>query len=66
MSEVKQQLLRSSERLAEVAFEEVLLIAEAYADSTDSSIDNSVVAAVKLLKEAFLNDLLDKIDGEEG
>lgn len=66
MSELKKQTLKSAEKLAELAFEEVLNIAQAYAASTESTIDNSVVDAVRLLKSAFLDDLLDKIDGEEG
>lgn len=63
---LKKQSLKSAERLAEVAFEEVLNIAEAYAESTESEIDNSIVDAVRLLKSAFLDDLVNKIDGEEG
>ena len=65
MSEMKKQALRSAERLAEVAFTEVLVLAKVYAQSTESTIDDSIVSAVELLKSAFLDDLLDKIDGEE-
>lgn len=65
-SELKKQVMRSAEKMAESAFEEVLKIAEVYAASTESVIDDSVVSGVKMLKEAFLDDLLDKIDGEEG
>lgn len=65
-SELKKQVLKSAEKMAEAAFDEVVKIAEVYAASTESAIDDSVVSGVKMLKEAFLDDLLDKIDGEEG
>lgn len=65
-SALKKQIMKSAEKMAEAAFDEIIKIAEAYASDSASPIDDSVVAAVKLVKESFLDDLIDKIDGEEG
>ena len=63
---VKKQLKVSSEKVTEVALTEVIALAEVYAASTESTVDDNVVAGVKMLKQAFLDDLVNKIDGEEG
>ena len=65
-SALKKQIMKSAEKMAEAAFDEIIAIAEAYAKDSASPIDDSVVSAVKLVKESFLDDLIDKIDGEEG
>mgnify|MGYP000158359984 CR=1 FL=1 len=65
MSEaVKKQLLKSAEKLTEVSLNELVAVAEVYAADTASPVDDGVVSAVKMLKSAFLDDLVNKIDGD--
>ena len=64
--ELKKQLLKSAEVLTESALDQLVEIARVYAASTESTVDDTVVAAVQMLKKSFIEDLLDKIDGEEG
>ncbi len=64
--EVKKALLGSAERMTEAALEEAIKVAEVLAADSESSVDDGVVSAVKMLKSAFLDALVDKIDGEEG
>lgn len=66
MSDVKKQAIKSAEKLVELAFDEVVAIAEVYVASSESTLDNSLLEGLKLLKSSFLDDLVDKIDGEEG
>lgn len=67
MSEiVKKQLLRSLEKLAETLLSETIEIAEVLAADKNSLVGSGVVSAVRMLKTAFLDELLNKIDGEEG
>ena len=61
-AKVKEALLEGGEELAKLGIEQALKIAEAYAASSESTIDDSVVAGVKMLHEAFLKDLVDKIN----
>lgn len=63
---VKKQLLKSAEKLTESALEELLAIAKVYAADTASPVDDTVVAAVEMLKNSFIDDLVDGIDGDEG
>ena len=63
---LKAQLLDSAENLTKASLDEVIKIAEVFAASTESTVDDSIVAAVKMLKVAFLDSLVDKIDGKEG
>jgi len=64
--ELKKQLLKSAEVLTESALDQLVEIARVYAASTESTVDYTVVAAVQMLKKSFIEDLVDKIDGEEG
>lgn len=62
---VKKQLMKSAEKMTQTALDEVIAIAEVYAKSTThNEIDDKIVDAVKLLKKAFLDDLVDKIHVE--
>lgn len=63
---LKQQLLDSAENLTKVSLDEVIKIAEVFAANTASPVDDGIVSAVKMLKVAFLDGLIDKIDGKEG
>lgn len=63
---VKKQLMKSAEKVTEAALDEVLEVAKVYAADTESAVDDTVVSAVEMLKKSFLDDLIDKIDGEEG
>ena len=67
MSEAsKAQLLKSAERLTEVALDEAVAIAEVLAADSASPIDDGVVSAVKLLKASFLDSLVNKISDTDG
>ncbi len=59
---VKDALLEAAEETTKVALEQALKIAEAYAASSESTVDDTVVAGIKMLHEAFLKDLADKIN----
>jgi hypothetical protein len=61
-AKVKEALQEGGEEITKVALEQSLKIAEAYAASTESSIDDGVVSAIKMLHDAFLKDLADKIN----
>lgn len=61
-AQVKQALLEAGEETTKVAISQALNVAKAYAASTESSIDDSVVAAVQLLHDTFLADLVDEIN----
>jgi len=63
---LKAQLLDSAENLTKAALEEVIKIAEVLSVNTASPVDDGIVSAVKMLKVAFLDSLIDKIDGKEG
>lgn len=63
---VKAQLLKSAEVMTETALDEALKVAEVLAEESSSPVDDGVVDAVKMLKSAFLDSLVDKIDGQEG
>lgn len=59
---VKTALLEAGEETTKVALEQCLKVAEAYAASSESAVDDSVVAGVKMLYEGFVKDLADKIN----
>jgi len=63
---LKKQLMKSAEVLSEAALDQLVEVAKVYAADTASPVDDTIVAAVEMLKKSFLDDLLDKIDGEEG
>lgn len=63
---LKKQLKVSSEKMVEAALDEAVALAKVYAADSESVIDDQVVSAIELLKKSFLDDLVDKIDGEEG
>ena len=63
---VKEQLLKSAEKMTETALDEVIAIAEVYAANTASPIDDGVVNGIKMLKKAFLDDLVNKICDTDG
>ena len=63
---LKKQLMKSAEVLSEAALDQLVEVAKVYAAESASPVDDTVVAAVEMLKKSFLDDLLDKIDGEEG
>jgi hypothetical protein len=62
---VKSQLLKSAEKLTESALNEVVSIAEVFAADSANPIDDTVVNAVKLLKQTFLDSLVNKIDEDD-
>ena len=64
--EVKKVLLGSAEKMTEVALDEAVKVAQVLAAKSDSTVDDGVVSAVVMLKSAFLDELVDKIDGEDG
>lgn len=67
MSElVKKQLLKSAEKLTELALSEGVALAEVLAADKNSAVGAGIVSAVKMLKSAFVDELVNKIDGEEG
>lgn len=59
---VKEALLEGGEELTKLGLEMSLKVAKAYAESTESTVDDSVVAGVQMLYDAFLKDLVDKIN----
>jgi len=59
---VKSALLELGEESTKVLLEQALKVAKAYAASSESSIDDTVVAGVETLYNAFLKDLADKIN----
>lgn len=61
---VKESLLEAGEEVTKVALDQALKVAEAYAASSESTVDDTIVAAVKLLHDTFLKDLADKINPE--
>lgn len=63
--EVKKQLLRSAEKMTETALNEVVSIAEVFSADSASTVDDNIVNAVKMLKAAFLDSLVDKIDEDK-
>ena len=65
-AELRQKLLSSAEKMTELALSEAVEVAELLAKKSESTVDDSVVAAVKMLKSAFLDELVNKIDGQEG
>jgi len=63
---LKVQLKKSAEVLTETALSEVVKLAEVYAADSESTVDDSIVDGVKMLKKAFLDDLVDKISDQDG
>ncbi len=59
---VKEALLEGGEELTKVGLDQCLKIAKAYAASTESTVDDSVVAGVQMVYDAFLKDLVEKIN----
>ena len=59
-------MLKSAEKLTEASLDEIVALAEVFAADTASTVDDGVVSGVKMLRAAFLDGLVDKIDGEEG
>ena len=62
---VKTSLLEAGEEVTKVALEQTLKVAEAYAASTTSPVDDAVVSGVKMLYDAFVKDLAEKINPED-
>lgn len=54
--------LEAGEEVLKVALEQSLKVAEALAADSESEIDDSVVAGIKMLKSAFLDGLVEKIN----
>ena len=62
---VKKQLLKSAEKMTETALNEVVAIAEVFSADSESTVDDNIVNAVKMLKAAFLDSLVNKIDEDK-
>lgn len=60
--QVKAALLEAGEEITKTSLAQALLVAKAYAASTESTIDDSVVAGVQMLNDAFLAGLVEKIN----
>lgn len=58
----KAAALEAGEEVLKVALEQSLKVAEALAADSESEIDDSVVAGIKMLKSAFLDGLVEKIN----
>jgi len=59
---VKTALLEAAEETTKVALDQSLKVAKAYAADSASPIDDSVVAGLEMLINAFVKDLADKIN----
>ena len=59
---VKVALLEAGEETLKTSLEQAMKVAEAYAASSESTVDDTVVAGVKMLYDAFLKDLADKVN----
>lgn len=60
--EMKTSLQEAGEETLKVALEQTLKVAEAYAASTESTVDDTVVAGVRMVYDAFLKDLVEKVN----
>ena len=61
--ELKLASLKIAERHLKVAIDDVYALAEIYVNSTETTVDNSVLEGLKMLK-GFLVTMADKVDGE--
>jgi len=59
---VKAELLEFAEEAVKLSGKHFIMIAKAYAASTESAVDDSVVAGVELVYNSFLKDLAEKIN----
>lgn len=59
---VKAALLEAGEEAAKLGLKQAVAIAKVYAASTESAVDDTIVAAVEMLEKSFLADLLEKIN----
>lgn len=63
MSEqTKLAALEAGEEVLKVALDQAVKVAEAFAADSESDVDNSIVAGVKMLKTAFVDSLVEKIN----
>jgi hypothetical protein len=60
--QVKSALLEAGEEVTKTALEQSLKVAGAYAASSESTVDDTVVQGIQMLYNAFLKDLADKIN----
>ena len=61
---IKKLLLKKAEEHLMVAIDDVIEIAQVYVDDTESTIDDTVLEGVKLMK-GLIKDMVDKIHVEE-
>lgn len=60
--EVKTALLEMGEEATKCMLEQALKVAKAYAASSETTVDDTVVLGIETLYNAFLKDLADKIN----
>lgn len=63
-AQVKTALLEAGEEITKAALEQSIKVAKAYAASSGNPVDDTVVAGIEMLYNAFLKDLADKINPE--
>lgn len=59
---LKAAVLEAGEELAKLGLKQAVAIAKVYAANSESSVDDTIVAAVEMLEKSFLADLLEKIN----
>lgn len=64
MEELKKEALKIAENHLVMAIDDVYKLAEVYVKSTETTLDDSLLEGLKLLK-GYLVNVADKLDGEE-
>lgn len=62
--EMKKEAMKIAEKHLIIAIDDVYALAQIYVDSTEETLDNTILDGLKMLK-GFLIDMADKVDGEE-